>query len=84
MDLYIRIGVYSLLVRIKNIDLYMALVDYDSCEFWLDVPPKTELNEALTQLALDMCHITEDVDEVPQYTVRENTNFVVPKNHEGA
>lgn len=47
----------------------MALVDYDSCEFWLDVSTKTELNEALTQLALDMCHITADINEVPQYTV---------------
>lgn len=75
-------GLFSIGSHQEHIDLYMALVDYDSCEFWLDVSPKTELNEALTQLALDICHITADVDEVQQYTVRENANFVVPQNYE--
>ena len=66
----------------KHIDLYMALVDYDSREFRLDISPETELNEALTQLALDMCHITEAANEVPQYTVCKNANFVVPNRYE--
>lgn len=57
----------------------MALVDYDSSELWLDVSPNTELNEALTQLSPDICHITEDVNEVPQYTVHENAIFVGEK-----
>lgn len=29
-----------------------------------------------------MCHITEDIEEVPQYAVLENMNFVVPNNYE--
>ena len=65
----------------EHIDLYMALVDYDSCEFWLDVSLDTELNEALTQLDLDMCRVTEDIEEVPQYMVQENTAFAVPNSY---
>lgn len=66
----------------EHVDLYMALVDYDSYEFWLDVSPDTQFNDTLAQLSLDMCHITEDVEEVPQYTVPENIDFIVPDHYE--
>ena len=46
-----------------------------AASFGLDISLETELNEALSQLTLDMCHITEGIEEVPQYIVREDVDF---------
>ena len=82
VSIYQAWGLFSIGTYQDHVDLYMALVDCGCCEFWLDIAPDTELNEALTQLWV-WCHITEDIEEVPQYTVRENVDFVVPQIMQG-
>lgn len=77
-EIYQDWGLYSIGTYQHHTELHMALVDYDSCDFWLDISPETNLNEALIQLAKDMCDITEDIDEVQQYAVREDVSFSIP------
>ena len=74
-------GLYSIGSYKEYIDLNMALVDYDSGGFWLDVSAETQLNEVLNQLVQDMCKVTEDIEGIPQYTVKENICFDVPNSY---
>lgn len=66
----------------EKVSLEMALVEYDCCEFWLDINPSTSLQDALVSLSQQMCACTEDIINVPQYKVFLETPLVVPRSFE--
>lgn len=80
-SIYKEWGLYSIGKYDGHVELNMALIDYNYADFELDINENTELNEALALLSKEMCRVTEDIEDVPQYMVIEEEPFSVPNDY---
>ncbi|MEA5152017.1 MAG: hypothetical protein VB039_05390 [Oscillospiraceae bacterium] len=74
-------GLFSIGYYDGHVELNMALVDYDSAQFWIDINEETEINSALSELVNQMNAVTKDIDDVPQYILCENEPCYVPDDY---
>ena len=63
----------------EKIVLFMTLIDFDQVEIEIPKCKQMELNDALEMVAKAMNSITSDLDEIPDYKVRQNKTVLVPK-----
>ncbi len=74
-------GLYSIGSYAGHADLYVALVDYDSGEIWIDIGETSELNDVLSEVLRQMNEATADIDNISAYKLYINNAYSVPDTY---
>lgn len=66
----------------KTIVLDMALVDYDSTEIWIPQSENLKLPHVLKQVIVQMNQMTDNIDDLPKYSVHPERQVIIPVTYE--